>query len=407
MRPTTTSIAFVSTYRPTICGLASFTDALRDSIVTNRSTARGLGVVRLVDGADPHPGPSSWPVASELHHGDEDSLEGVVELLNLYDAVSIQHEFGIFGGTDGQDVLELVDRLRVPVVATFHTVLDTPTAHQRSIVVRLAAAVDRCVVMSPTAARRLIERYDVPADRIEVIPHGVDPRFGGPSLASGERPLALTWGLIGPGKMLETAIEAFAHLTDLDPLPRYLIAGATHPRVKEQSGEDYREQLIARVEALGLQDVVEFDDRYLDREQLTRQVRAADLVVLPYGSREQVTSGVLVEALAAGKPVVATAFPHSVEALDSGAGIAVPHASPEAFADALRTVVGDPATIARMAGEARRVSADWSWPTIGRRYDDLITRLVDGRVEVDGRPEAPGAQVRTLHLPERTHLVAG
>jgi polysaccharide biosynthesis protein PslF len=390
-------IAFVSTYRPTICGLASFTEALRLSIAEHRASTSGLDVVRLVDVRDRDLGPVSGPVVQDLRHGDAPSLRRVAALLNTYDVVSLQHEFGIFGGADGQDVLDLVARLRVPTVVTFHTVLDEPTDHQRHVLARLGAAVERCVVMSPTGAHRLVERYGVAPAKIEVVPHGVDDRFAGPSLASGSRPLALTWGLIGPGKQLETAIEAFAHLKDLDPLPRYLIAGATHPRVKASSGEAYRDSLVARVRELGLQDVVEFDDRYLDRDRLARQVRAADLVVLPYGSREQVTSGVLVEAIAAGKPVVATAFPHSVEVLASGAGVAVPHASSEAFASALRSVVGDPATTAVMADEARRISAEWFWPAIGGRYDDLLNRVA----------LAQGGLMRTLRIPERGHRVAG
>lgn len=390
-------IAFVSTYRPTICGLASFTEALRLGIAGHRASTDGLGVVRLVDPRDHDLGPVSGPVVQDLRHGDEPSLQRVAAVLNTYDVVSLQHEFGIYGGADGQDVLDLVARLRVPTVVTFHTVLDEPSAHQHDIVAQLGVAVERCVVMSPTGASRLVDRYGVAPEKIEVIPHGVDDRFAGPSLASGPRPLALTWGLIGPGKKLETAIEAFAHLKDLDPLPRYLIAGATHPRVKADSGEAYRESLEAQVRELGLQDVVEFDDRYLDRDRLARQVRAADLVVLPYGSREQVTSGVLVEAIAAGKPVVATAFPHSVEVLASGAGVAVPHARLEPFARALRSVVGDPATTAAMSAEARRVSAGWLWPAIGRRYDDLLTRVA----------RAHGGPIRTFRVPERGQRVAG
>jgi len=389
------TIAFVSTYRPTICGLASFTDALHTGIAQSRRSPEGLGVVRLVDVRDRDLGPVAHPIVQDLRHGDATSLRRVAERLNGYDAVSLQHEFGIYGGTDGREVLDLVARLRVPTVVTFHTVLEQPTDHQRRIVAELSAAVDGCVVMSPTGARRLIEVYGVAPEHIEVIPHGVDPRFAGPSLASGHRPLALTWGLIGPGKQLEDAIDAFAHLKDLDPLPRYLIAGATHPRVRESAGEAYRDGLVQRVHDLGLQDVVEFDDRYLDRASLVRQVRSADLVVLPYGSREQVTSGVLVEAIAAGKPVVATAFPHSVEVLASGAGIAVPHADRTAFAGALRSVVGDPGALTAMADEARRVAADWAWPAIARRYDELITRLVEVR------------RAHTLRIPEGTARVAG
>jgi polysaccharide biosynthesis protein PslF len=371
-RPAT---AFVSTYAPTVCGLASFTHSLRTGISEGRSTSeqQHLDVVRLVDEHDPDSGPVAPPVIHALRRGDGASMRQAIALLNTYDVVSIQHEFGIFGGPDGADVLELVDGLRVPLAVTFHTVLDEPSARQSHIVRRLASAARRAIVMSPTAARRLIEVYGVPARDVHVVPHGVDTRFGGPSLSTGTRPLALTWGLIGPGKGLEVAIAALAELKDLDPLPRYLIAGATHPKVRNTSGEAYRESLKTLVRAHGLQDVVEFDDRYLDRESLVRQVRTADVVLLPYASHEQVTSGVLVEAVAAGKPVIATAFPHSLELLSGGAGLVVPHTDPSAFGEALRTVLGDAEVRSAMAAEARRIAETWFWPAIGRRYDELLS----------------------------------
>jgi polysaccharide biosynthesis protein PslF len=368
--------AFVSTYGPTVCGLASFTHALRTGIAEGRGSSEQLDVVRLVDEHDPDGDPAAAPVVHDLRRGDRASMRQAISLLNSYDVVSIQHEFGVFGGPDGADVLELVDGLRVPLAVTFHTVLDEPTDHQHHIVRRLTSAARRSIVMSPTAERRLIERYAVPARDVHVVPHGVDTRFGGPSLSTGKRPLALTWGLIGPGKGLETAITALAELKDLDPLPRYLIAGATHPKVRSSSGEAYRDSLKTLVREHGLDDVVEFDDRYLDRESLVRQVRTADVVLLPYASREQVTSGVLVEAVAAGKPVIATAFPHSLELLSSGAGIAVPHTDPSAFVGALRAVLGDADVRAAMAAEARRLSETWFWPAIGRRYDELLSSAI-------------------------------
>ena len=156
-----------------------------------------------------------------------------------------------------------------------------------------------------------------------MVPHGATASLAGPSLAHGTRPVVLTWGLIGPGKGLETAIEALAALRDLRPLPRYIILGRTHPKVRLAQGDTYRDGLVALVHDLGLDDVVEFDGRYLDIDSLTLAVRQADIVLLPYESTEQVTSGVLVEAIAAGKPVVATAFPHAVEMLGTGAGLVV------------------------------------------------------------------------------------
>jgi glycosyltransferase involved in cell wall biosynthesis len=199
----------------------------------------------------------------------------------------------------------------------------------------------------------------------------------------------LTWGLIGPGKGLESAIEAFADLVDLDPRPRYLIAGATHPRVREAAGESYRESLVSLVRRLELQDLIEFDDRYLDRQSLARMVRSADLVVLPYESSEQVTSGVLVEAIAASKPVLATRFPHAVELLSEGAGIIVPHGDIGALSAALRRLLIDRRMTSRMAMEAQRLASGWDWPAIGQRFGTMMsTMALAGRLAgTDTTPE--------------------
>lgn len=208
--------------------------------------------------------------------------------------------------------------------------------------------------------------------------------FSGPSLASGERPLVLTWGLIGPGKGLEAAIEAFGQLGDLDPSPRYLIAGATHPHIKENDGESYRESLIALTHDLGLNGVVEFDDRYLDKTTLARLVRSADVVLLPYVSTEQVTSGVLAEAIAASKPVIATRFPHAVELLSGGAGITTLHGDHRGMAEAIRMVLTDHDARTNMGREARYLADGWFWPSIGRRFEDLMIDMADSATAIGG-----------------------
>ncbi len=385
------SIGFVSTYPPTVCGLANFTASLLGAIAESRGSRQGLGVVSLAATASAVP---DGDVVYRHARGDDASRRIAIKHLNAFDAVSIQHEFGIFGGPDGEEAVELLAVLEAPAAVTFHTVLNNPSDRQRTIIERLAIEAARSVVMSRTALHRLTTRYDVDPGRIDVIPHGADARFGGPSLATGERPLVLTWGLIGPGKGLETAIRAFAGLTQMRPLPRYLIAGATHPNVRESQGESYRESLVSLVRSLGLETIVEFDDRYLDRAVLARLVRSADLVVLPYASVEQVTSGVLVEAIAASKPVIATAFPHALELLSGGAGITVPHDDPAALGRALRSVLTDGRLAARMERHTRRLRRGRYWPTIGQRYDALLATIVFGE---------PSA---ILH-PTGVHRVAG
>jgi glycosyltransferase involved in cell wall biosynthesis len=326
--------------------------------------------------------------------GDARSLERAARVLNVFDTVSIQHEFGIFAGPDGEEVLDLIDAITVPTAVTFHTVLDEPTRRQRAIIDHLALRADRLVVMSKTGSARLTGRYGIDPARIRVIPHGANTLFAGPSLVSGDRPLVLTWGLIGPGKGLETAIRAFGELIDLQPAPRYLIAGATHPHVKESAGESYRQSLIELVHDLGLDHVVEFDDRYLDRVTLARLVRSANLVVLPYSSTEQVTSGVLAEAIAAAKPVIATRFPHALELLTGGAGLTTAHGDATGLAEAVRLVLTDHDARHTMGREAGRLADGWFWPTIGKRFAALMAEMARPRRPLRSRTDGKAEVLR-------------
>jgi len=371
--PKLPTIGFLGTYPPTSCGLATFTHALRNAIADERGFDDGLGVVSVVDYAEGRSGPK---VTYSHLNGDPDSLTKAIDTLNSFDVVVIQHEYGIYGGPDGSEVLEILEGLHVPSVVTLHTVLSRPTDSQRSILERVVAIAEQTIVMSDTASQRLIENYDVDPARIATVPHGARISLSGPSLAFGHRPVFLTWGLIGPGKGLETAIDAFAALKEVEPLPRYIILGKTHPKVQATSGDAYLNGLQARVEELGLQDVVEFDGRYLDIDALTLAVRSADVVVLPYESTEQVTSGVLVEAIGAGKPVIASAFPHAVELLRGGAGIVVPHSDPAALSAALRRVLEDPDLAAAMADRAREIGSTLYWPVVGRQYQEITNSLV-------------------------------
>ena len=366
------SIGFVSTFPPTVCGIASYTESLVEAIGDKR-IANPTGVVSL--DASPTDGCVA-PVVMHHRTGNRASLRDATTILNTFGSVSIQHEFGIWGQRDGVEVLDFISRLSVPTAVTLHTVLGEPTRNQRAITESICSLTERIVVMSQTASNRLIERYGVDPDRISVIPHGADPGFAGPSLATGNRPLILTWGLIGPGKGLEWAIRALTEIADMRPLPRYLIAGATHPHVRQDSGETYRTSLVALTQSLGLGSMVEFDDRYLDRRSLARLVRSADAVVLPYESSEQVTSGVLVEAIAASKPVVATQFPHAVELLSGGAGAVVPFGEPHLLGAKLRQVLSDRPTRDSMKLRTRLLAANWYWPTIGEQFAGVMSDIV-------------------------------
>jgi glycosyltransferase involved in cell wall biosynthesis len=364
-----TRIAFVSTYPPTQCGLATFTHSQVQELL--RNPALDVGVVSVVDPPTP---PVPRPVVHQWVQSARGSVCAAAKVLNTYDAVVLQHEYGIFGGRDGAEVLDLLAQVRVPVVTILHTVQETPSPHQHRVldgVIRRSCSV---VTMTATARRRLLAGWPSadPAD-VHVVPHGAHPNQAHPGDPLPEpSPVILTWGLLGPGKGIEWAIDALAGVRDLPAPPRYRIVGQTHPRVRARDGEAYRRSLLDRAAAAGVSHLVEFDDRYHNGAQLRRIVRASDVVLLPYDSREQVTSGVLTEAVVAGKPVIATSFPHARELLAGGVGLLVPQRDPAAITAALRRVLGEPGVAESMAARARSVAPSLHWSAVAGRIVDLV-----------------------------------
>lgn len=372
MRPVT--LGLLSTYPPTQCGLATFSAALTEQLNRPRGS---VGVVRIVDRPESHPGDE---VAAHLVNGSVESVAGAVRRLNGFSAVVVQHEYGIYGGPDGGDVIDILAALTVPTIVVLHTVLQEPTPRQRRILRWLVESADVVVTMTETARQRLVVSYGADPNAVVVIPHGaidhglIDTGAAQARRFSTGRPLVLTWGLLGPGKGIEWAIEAMPGLRDLRP--HYLVIGKTHPKVLQRDGESYRAGLARRAEQLGVADIVEIDDRYLEVGELADLVQRADVVLLPYDSREQVTSGVLIEAVAAGRPVVSTAFPHAVELLGDGTGLVVPQRDPVALQAALRRALGEPGLADRLAERATRKAPDLLWGAVAARYQRIAESLV-------------------------------
>lgn len=317
-------------------------------------------------------------IVGELVNGSARSVTHCVESLNDNDVAVIQHEFGVYGGAHGDELLDVIDGLRVPVVAIAHTILKNPAPHQRWVMERMAATVDRVVVMSEAARERLCREYGVDRRKVVMIPHGaVLPT--GPRVKRGSRPMILTCGLLGPGKGIERVIDVMSSLQSVPGRPRYVVAGPTHPKVMARDGETYREARMEQARRNGVADSVSFEDRYFDRASLAAAFQAAAVIVLPYDSTDQVTSGALVDAVASGRPVVATAFPHAVELLRDGAGTTVPHDDPEALSAALRRVLTQPRLAGLMAAEARQLAPAMAWPVVAEAYLELATDLVRER----------------------------
>ena len=354
------SFGILSTYPPTPCGLATFTAALANGLTANGAD---VSVVRISDG----PPSTSTPVIGELVNGSPASVAACAELLNRSDVAVIQHEYGIYGGVDGDEVVDIIEGLRVPSIVIAHTILKDPTSHQRSVLEAVAALADQVVVMSEAAAQRLCRDFDVDRRKVKTVPHGATIPTN-TTVMRGGRPTLLTWGLLGPGKGIERVIEAMGSLNDVPGRPRYLVAGRTHPKVLAADGEAYRDARTEQARRSGVADSVCFDAGYRSVSTLTALVQSAAVVVLPYDSTDQVTSGVLVDAIASGRPVVATAFPHAVELLNSGAGIVVGHDDPDALASALRRILTQPRLAGAMAAEARRLAPEMAWPVVAGAY---------------------------------------
>ncbi len=366
--------AVVATYPPRHCGIAAFT----------RDLVRATGIQSVV--ALHAPGsPAIYPL--EVRHRLRRDVvadygrtaralarEGV-------ELVSIQHEYGIWGGVDGAHVLDFVRALSMPSVATLHTVRRTPTPSQHRILAGLCAVVDGVVVMSHAAATLLARVYGVSPMRISVIPHGVpdlprvDPDLVKPGLDLAGRAVILSFGLIGPGKGYELAIAAMPAVVEAIPNALYVILGATHPELLLREGEAYRDGLIARATELGVGDHVRFVNRFVSQVELGRWLQATDVFVTPYPNLEQIVSGTLSYAVGAGKAIVSTPYEYAVELLAEGRGTVVPPASPPALAAALVELLADPLRREQMGARAHHFGRHMVWPEVGGAYRALFDRV--------------------------------
>lgn len=365
------SVTLVSTFPPTRCGIGRFSaclcDAWRDSAPNTR-----VQVARIATTADP---PSADPQVEIVFDPTSPmAARNVARRANSTDAVVLQHEYGLYGPDDGVAVLDLARRIEVPLVSVIHTVRPHPTPQQRKIIEDLGR-LGTLVLLSGVARRQLLAAHDVDPSVVVVIPHG--SLWSAADPPTGRRRRLISWGLLGPGKGIELALQAVARV-DLDPEVTYHIVGQTHPKVMAASGQSYRRSLETLSGQLGLASRVRFVDRYVQDRELQRMVSAADLVLIPYDNDEQVCSGVLTDAIALGRPVIATPFPHAGE-LAAGCGRIVPR-TPEAMAEAITELLTDDGEYLRACARARELGPSLSWAQVGATYLDLLHDVKAGTV---------------------------
>ncbi|MDW8106703.1 MAG: glycosyltransferase family 4 protein [Armatimonadota bacterium] len=371
-------VAFVSTYPPTECGLATFTQDVLHAVERH-------GWESVVVSADHeervlHPDPR---VIYQLRREEESDYIEAARLLNRSDVrvVSLQHEYGIFGGEMGELVLTFLKHLRVPVVTTLHTVVPRPTEPMRRILQALVRASDAVVVMAGTAVRLLESVYEVPTRHVYVIPHGapeplpISPQEAKARVGMSGRIVLSTFGLVSRGKGIEDVIRALPLVVGQFPNLVYLVLGETHPKVRAREGEAYREFLLSEVERLGLQQHVQFVNRYLSLEDIRLYLRATDIYITPYLNPDQITSGTLAYALAAGCVVLSTPYLYAREVLADGGGMLVQFNNPSSIADALLQLLSDPVLMRYHKLVAQRKATGLSWNKVGQAYARLFERV--------------------------------
>lgn len=361
-------IGLVSTFPPTECGIAIFSEALTTELIRAGAT---VGIVDLTADGTP------MPVTAILHrHRGQADVRTTAHFLNSLDVAILQHEFGIWDGEDGDGIVALLGALSVPVITVLHTVPTVPTGGQRRALQRILDLSDSVVVLSHSGMRRVQRDYAVRPGSLTLIPHGALRRGASrPATEGAANRRILSWGLLGPGKGFEWGVRAVGRLRDRGIACEYVVAGATHPKVRHAEGEAYRTSLTDLADSLGVSDRLTLVSGYLGDRSLSELIASASIYLVPYDSVEQVTSGVLTEAVAAGGPVVATRFPHAVELLGNGAGVLVDHRDPQGIADAIDVLLRDTRAYDSMRAACALASLDADWPTTAGSYLDLAARL--------------------------------
>jgi len=369
--------AIVSTFPPRACGIGTFAADLRGTLL-GVSGVESADLVAVVNEPSSPQRRGLLATIAQFVRGDYVRTARMLGRLDV-DVVLLQHEYGIFGGRDGEYALSFARELAQPFVVTLHTVLSEPTTHQDQVLSELCEQAELVIVMTHTALRLLVESGACPEEKVRVVPHGAPARLTACAARATEahaRPddrfLLSTFGLISPGKGLETAIEAMPAIIERHPDVAYVIAGRTHPDVEHREGERYRLMLERRVVELGLGDHVEFDDRFLSIEDLSDLLAATDVFLTPYRNREQIASGALTFAIAAGCGIVSTPYWYAQDMLATGAGQLVPFNDPGAIADAVCAFVERPEMLSEAKAESRRIGSSLAWPSVAEATASVL-----------------------------------
>ncbi len=404
-------VIVLGSFPPRECGIATFTKDVVDNLGARDDVQCEVITIDESGGETRAYGPQ---VVARLKRDDRSSYESVAAFINAHPAsvLLVQHEYGLFGGEDGEAFLDLLAAVRKPVVVTFHTVLAAPSAHHRAVTQRICARAQTIVVLSNTSKDILQHVYAVNEKMIRMIPHGVpDVAFTSTARAKtrlglGDRKIISTFGLLSRGKGLEDAIGAMRAIASHHPDALYLILGQTHPIVRQQEGESYRATLNALVTAQGMQRNVAFVGRYLSFEDLIAYLSATDIYLTPYLNADQIVSGTLAYALGCGKAIVSTPYLYAREVLAQGRGLLCDFRDPASIAASVTALLDHPQRRHAMELRAYQYGHDMKWSNVAMSYSHLFRDATsnDAR-QLPGRRLAPPRSSRMIAVP--AHWAAG
>jgi glycosyltransferase involved in cell wall biosynthesis len=378
-------VAFLSTYPPRECGIATFTqDLLRE---LNKTKTVEAGVVALSDGEYDY----GREVLFEIRQQDRRDYAAAAEKINGLDLdlLVVEHEYGIYGSEWGSFLLDLVEGVKLPVVVTLHTTLSAPNQLQRDILQKICQKSEATVVMAQNTVPLLSDVYSVDREKIVVIHHGV-PRMNLPSREELKREAGLegrtvvsTFGLLSPGKGIEYGIRAIGQVAEKHRDILYLILGQTHPVIKRQYGEEYREQLEELVDELGLKNHVQFVNRYLSKADIMRYLKLSDIYLTPYLGKEQAVSGTLAYAVGCGRVIVSTPYAYAEEMLADGRGLLAEFKDSDSIAKQIQFLLDNPQERKKMEEKTQRLGEEMFWDSVAKRYAELF-QSVKERYSQDG-----------------------
>lgn len=400
------TVAAVGNYLPRRCGIATFTTDLCEALADEMGERGQIFALAMNDVPEGYRYPDRVRMEIMANIAGDYSVAAEFLNINLIDIVLLQHEFGIFGGPAGANILRLLQKLWVPVVTILHSVLQEPAAEYRKVMDGIIRDSERLVVMSTQAVDILAEVYGAPREKVVFIPHGipdipfVDPNFYKDQFGVEGRKVILTFGLLSPGKGIEDMIEAMPEIIRRHPDAVYIVLGATHPQLKRRSGEEYRQRLLLQVNQLKLQKHVIFLDRFVSQKELCEYLGAADVYVTPYLNKDQIVSGTLAYAMGAGKAVVSTPYWYAREMLAENRGYLVPFRDPAALAEQVIYLFDHESERHAMRKRAYQFCRNMIWKQVARDYLEVFHKVIAER-ETHPHPVSDlTRRMSELELPE-------